>query len=588
MEFYSAILDKLCEQNPVLNQVFKGAHSSVILCGDCNAKSISSEPFTDICLDISKLKEKCHVEDGLKDFIQPEIIDEYRCEKCKSRNPSTKTMLIRNPPKVLTLRMNRFDPFKNDKKINKLVAYPEMLDISDYMETRPKMPKLYSLYGVLVHKGAFNFSGHYFSFVKVAGRWYRADDCRVREVDQSTVLKQSGAYVLCYREVDSEKGDMNTLSSKGSCDKVCKDNVTKTHVKFIGKNIISKADKPVRKSDKCSAVSKTVKANSDVNKYVIKVGKTVENPVQKSSISDKSVVSEPTSKANVPIDDLKERKKPVKPFQSTTIVQNNVKVDNTRTVTTPLGISGPDSVHVNYLPNKSLPQEATVSVQRDNPIKITNLKTVALNNSGTEVHAKLIDVVPSFGGITSTCSAPITSVPTCDPCLISVSMMPKPIALPQVNTMKRNLSSKPRVPIENSHIYTSVGRTYSSNSSSRHQNVIQNCQFQLQHSLLSHKTSQSLSATSHMSSTIRMRFAAQTPVMSYSTPVKKVAQKRRFIDINECRTGFGEKREKRQRINVIRIPEGTIVRRAIKRKPVYQCVNLPLMKVMRIDNSMCS
>ena len=578
MECYSAMVDQLCEQNPELNPVFKGQHSRSMICGDCNHNSLSSEDFIDISLDINKLEGKYDVEAGLEQFIQPEVIDEYTCEKCKSKNPCPKTMLIRQPPEVLTLRMNRFDPDKNDKKINKLVAYPEVLDISDYMETKPKTPKLYSLYGVLVHRGAFNFSGHYFSFVKMAEHWFRADDRRVRKVDQSTVLKQNGAYALFYREIDSDKASVNVAESEIST------KVRKPSVEVVDKNVISKSKKPVKKIDKPSVIAKPAKAK-DVNNSV-KVGKNVEiqepiepvKPVESSVV--KSVMAKP-AKANDVNKSVKENKnveiqepiEPVKPVESSVV----------KDIVSPLpDLTSENSVQMNQLPRGSVVQGSKVGVLNRSPVKITNIQSVVVKNS-TQVNARVVNVVPSFGGASSTYSAPITSLPKCTPHVASVSMAPKPTAFSQPMIFRRNIGCKPCKPVENAHIYGLAGRVNNNGSNGyNHKNAMPNCQFPLQPSLLSHKSSQCISATSDMSSATRMRFAAQKPVVSCPVPVK-VAQKRKFGQIDESCNGFGAKR---QRIDVIRVPEGMVIQRAVKRRPVYQYVNIPVAKVMRVDNGM--
>lgn len=58
-------------------------------------------------------------------------------------------------------------------------------------------PPPYDLVGVLVHQGQTCASGHYLSFVKKNGEWFKCNDSEVTKVDKSTVMMQQ-AYILMY------------------------------------------------------------------------------------------------------------------------------------------------------------------------------------------------------------------------------------------------------------------------------------------------------------------------------------------------------------------------------------------------------
>lgn len=70
----------------------------------------------------------------------------------------------------------------NLEKLNKLVKFPEVLNLAPYMSgTSDKYP-IYHLYAVVVHLNTMNaaYSGHYISYVKnFRGEWFRIDDSRV-------------------------------------------------------------------------------------------------------------------------------------------------------------------------------------------------------------------------------------------------------------------------------------------------------------------------------------------------------------------------------------------------------------------------
>ena len=63
---------------------------------------------------------------------------------------------------------------------------------------------LYSLVGVLVHEGNTIQGGHYISYVKKYGQWYRTDDLRVTKVSPFEATHQQ-AYLLFYQKVQAIK-----------------------------------------------------------------------------------------------------------------------------------------------------------------------------------------------------------------------------------------------------------------------------------------------------------------------------------------------------------------------------------------------
>ena len=63
-----------------------------------------------------------------------------------------------------------------------------------------KQSTQYSLFAVVQHIGSLNF-GHYTAYIKMddTGRWYKADDSLVSEVQESEALRQE-AYLLFYQK----------------------------------------------------------------------------------------------------------------------------------------------------------------------------------------------------------------------------------------------------------------------------------------------------------------------------------------------------------------------------------------------------
>nr|XP_033336987.1 ubiquitin carboxyl-terminal hydrolase 16 isoform X1 [Megalopta genalis]XP_033336988.1 ubiquitin carboxyl-terminal hydrolase 16 isoform X2 [Megalopta genalis]XP_033336989.1 ubiquitin carboxyl-terminal hydrolase 16 isoform X2 [Megalopta genalis]XP_033336990.1 ubiquitin carboxyl-terminal hydrolase 16 isoform X1 [Megalopta genalis]XP_033336991.1 ubiquitin carboxyl-terminal hydrolase 16 isoform X2 [Megalopta genalis]XP_033336992.1 ubiquitin carboxyl-terminal hydrolase 16 isoform X2 [Megalopta ge len=202
---------------------------------------------------------ECSIMSCLNQFTALELMrgsNKVSCEACTARErkvkenckmictPSTKQYLISRVPAVLILHLKRFQAQRIDfRKVTREVSFQTTLDLSPICKNHKK-PKLYSLYGVVEHRGTIH-GGHYVAYVKsrmplasddprwsflptndtqeteensesedsasedgVAacppisvepppGKWYYVSDSKVTEVDEDTV-RRSQAYLLFY------------------------------------------------------------------------------------------------------------------------------------------------------------------------------------------------------------------------------------------------------------------------------------------------------------------------------------------------------------------------------------------------------
>uniref|UniRef100_A0A8C6Z9A2 USP domain-containing protein n=1 Tax=Nothoprocta perdicaria TaxID=30464 RepID=A0A8C6Z9A2_NOTPE len=144
---------------------------------------------------------------ALEQFVRPELLDGdncYKCSKWEKMVPASKRFSIHCAPKVLTIALKRFADFTGGK-ISKHVSYAEHLDLRAYMSQPAGEPVLYSLYAVLVRRGASGHAGHYFCFTKANnGQWYEMNDASVELRNMKTVLSQE-AYLLFYVRRETEE-----------------------------------------------------------------------------------------------------------------------------------------------------------------------------------------------------------------------------------------------------------------------------------------------------------------------------------------------------------------------------------------------
>lgn len=164
--------------------------------------------------------------DCLERFTKVERLgkDDYSCAKCGDAGKTaeaTKQFTIKQLPPVLAIQLKRFEHTeKGSLKIESFVKYPPLLDMRPYLSitqkakpgarnltngmAKPKGKKrephpdeaLYELQGVVVHIGKVD-AGHYVSYHRVRGSWFKFNDEHVTSVTEETVYKEK-AYLLFY------------------------------------------------------------------------------------------------------------------------------------------------------------------------------------------------------------------------------------------------------------------------------------------------------------------------------------------------------------------------------------------------------
>ncbi|GAB1739930.1 hypothetical protein NU219Hw_g4861t1 [Hortaea werneckii] len=169
--------------------------------------------------------------------------EEYKCRKCDSGQEARKRLRLERLPPVMPVHLKRFShsrTLKESTKVDTRVRFPLTLDLGPYTTAAKKPRKgsqqanggsnkpttggreegnddnnedadadsssspqthsitepLYELSSVIVHKGKID-NGHYISFSRQGGEWFRFDDSMVVQVSESEVLGAE-AYMLFY------------------------------------------------------------------------------------------------------------------------------------------------------------------------------------------------------------------------------------------------------------------------------------------------------------------------------------------------------------------------------------------------------
>ncbi|KAJ3116892.1 Ubiquitin carboxyl-terminal hydrolase 36 [Nowakowskiella sp. JEL0407] len=179
-------------ESTIIFQIFGGRLHSLVQCLSCKHKSITQDPFMDLSLELRNCDS---LQACLAQFTKAEILNkgnQYRCEKCAKLVDAKKRITIGEAPAVLTIQLKRFDfGFMMGTKINKHIAFDEILELSPYMNDKSRVR--YNLVGVLVHDGNSCKSGHYYSFVKSsAGVWHCMNDSQADTIPEQQISPDVG------------------------------------------------------------------------------------------------------------------------------------------------------------------------------------------------------------------------------------------------------------------------------------------------------------------------------------------------------------------------------------------------------------
>lgn len=203
-EFMRALLSNLVMNghNRQLSSLFDGLLESSVTCQTCGRASLTRDRYMDLSVDINDVDIKT-LDDALFEFTKDELLTDDNavfCQKCRTKRSVTKGLRLATAPSILVCHLKRFafNDYGRLVRLHKRIEFPQRLEIGDYMSNLNKArPPPYDLVGVLVHQGQTCASGHYLSFVKKNGEWFKCNDSEVTKVEESTVMMQQ-AYILMY------------------------------------------------------------------------------------------------------------------------------------------------------------------------------------------------------------------------------------------------------------------------------------------------------------------------------------------------------------------------------------------------------
>eukprot|EP00741_Cyanophora_paradoxa_P022832 tig00021502_g22052.t1 len=174
----------------LVQREFRGFYRYETQCLKCGTQSASSREktsFYELNLSIQNLED---LEASLQSFLADEHLDgdnQYLCECCGCKQDARRAIKLEELPEVLNFQLMRFvydTKTWQRKKLTDKFAFPEILDMSQFLAKRPEHSVSYKLTAVLIHLGAGATSGHYIAHIRDerTNKWYKFDDETVTDI----------------------------------------------------------------------------------------------------------------------------------------------------------------------------------------------------------------------------------------------------------------------------------------------------------------------------------------------------------------------------------------------------------------------
>jgi ubiquitin C-terminal hydrolase len=173
------LLIHLCDKLPFLDELCRFKTAEQIKC-PCGFSQVREDSATEYELHPAKMNTP--ITECITNSVQPELLEDWKCDKCSDAGKATKQQLIGSFPKVMIFRVT---------SQNSSLQYSSVLVMNS---------KKYYLLAVISHTG-----GHWFTYAREMppGKpWYTLDDSRVREHSQREFPMSQMTKVLIYYRLE--------------------------------------------------------------------------------------------------------------------------------------------------------------------------------------------------------------------------------------------------------------------------------------------------------------------------------------------------------------------------------------------------
>ncbi|KAK2730059.1 ubiquitin c-terminal hydrolase domain-containing protein [Colletotrichum kahawae] len=185
----------------IVDRYWRGLELSTVVCSRCNNRTYSFATFDFISVPINSNTQT--IEDCLRSYLEPEVIDDYKCDTCNMNVRGKKQIALARLPELLCVCFRRFDydstgqvqkkrdmitwDFENLNLDQFFIPPEERNTVGPPLDEKFELPFDYECYAVIIHTGTNITSGHYYSYVREPQNpdphaWHRINDARVTPI----------------------------------------------------------------------------------------------------------------------------------------------------------------------------------------------------------------------------------------------------------------------------------------------------------------------------------------------------------------------------------------------------------------------
>ena len=173
---------------------------SITSCSNCDYYTTNHDPIQVISLEIpnSAISLECCFTEYMKK-LRLDHNNMWTCDQCKQKVRPYKQTRLWKTSDVLFILVKRYH---KNRKINKFLQYPFVLNLTDYNINYSNDKKNeYSLQSMAIHSGGLG-GGHYFAICKnyLDNSWYEYNDSNVSKITENKVLDYS-PYLFVYKRL---------------------------------------------------------------------------------------------------------------------------------------------------------------------------------------------------------------------------------------------------------------------------------------------------------------------------------------------------------------------------------------------------
>ena len=173
---------------------------SITSCSNCDYYTTNHDPIQVISLEIpnSAISLECCFTEYMKK-LRLDHDNMWTCDQCNEKVRPYKQTRLWKTSDVLFILVKRYH---KNRKINKFLQYPFVLNLTDYNINYSNDKKNeYSLQSMAIHSGGLG-GGHYFAICKnyLDNSWYEYNDSNVSKITENKVLDYS-PYLFVYKRL---------------------------------------------------------------------------------------------------------------------------------------------------------------------------------------------------------------------------------------------------------------------------------------------------------------------------------------------------------------------------------------------------